>query len=93
MKEKAFAIEFLERDFAYYANPFPHLKLASAVNVNYAYLLCESDKTKYISYQSLKKTNVKDRIEHVDRNILVNLDELNKLIQEIESKLETNEFR
>jgi hypothetical protein len=84
MKENSFAVEFLERDFAYYANPFPHLKLASSVNVNYAYLLCKSDKTKFIKYKPLKETNVSDRIEHVDRNISVDLIELNNLKEIIE---------
>ncbi len=88
MKEGSYALEFLERDFAYYANPFPHLKLASAVGVYYAYQLCSSDKTKNISFQQLKKTNVKDRIEHVDRNISVNLDELNKNRILLETKLQ-----
>jgi hypothetical protein len=90
MKEGSYALEFLERDFAYYANPFPHLKLASAVGVNYAYQLCSSDQTKNISYQPLKKTNVADRIEHVDRNISVNLVELNTNREFIEAKFQQN---
>ena len=81
MEPNKIALEFLEKDFANYANPFPHWKLASAVNVNYAYQLCRSDKTLDIAYTPLKKTTGEERIEHVDRNINVNLNELKKNIE------------
>jgi hypothetical protein len=81
MEPKKIALEFLEKDFAHYANPFPHWKLASAVDVNYAYQLCRSDKTKDISYIKLKHTTGKERIEHVDRNITVNTELLEKNIK------------
>lgn len=81
MKENKIALEFLERDFAYYANPFPHWKLAACVGVKYAYQLCVSDKTKNIEYQALSNTTGEERIEHVDRVISVNI---NKLVENIE---------
>ena len=87
MEPNKIALEFLEKDFANYANPFPHWKLASAVNVNYAYQLCLSDKTKNISYQPLKKTTGEKRIEHVDRIITVNLVQLEKNIKFCEDYL------
>jgi capsular polysaccharide biosynthesis protein len=87
MEPNKIALEFLEKDFAHYANPFPHWKLASAVDVNYAYQLCLSKKTKNISYQPLKKTNGEKRIEHVDRIITVNLELLEKNIKFCEDYL------
>lgn len=81
MEPNKIALEFLEKDFAHYANPFPHWKLASAVDVNYAYQLCLSDKTKNSSYQPLKNTTGEKRIEHVDRIITVNLEQLEKNIE------------
>ena len=87
MQEGKIALEFLERDFAYYANPFPHWKLASAVGVQYAYQLCDSPQTKNINYQPLKHTNGTDRIEHVDRNIHVDIKELLKNIDYCASKI------
>ena len=81
MEPGTIALEFLETDFAHYANPFPHWKLASAVNVHYAYQLCDSDKTKGISYTPLNLKTGDERIEHVDRNITVDLDELVKNIK------------
>lgn len=76
MEPKKIALEFLERDFAYYANPFPHWKLANTVEVQYAYQLCNSPQTKHINYKPLKSTNGTDRIEHVDRNIIVDINQL-----------------
>ena len=87
MEPNKIALEFLEQDFAHYANPFPHWKLASAVDVNYAYQLCLSDKTKNSSYQPLKKTTGEKRIEHVDRIITVNLEQLKKNIKFCEDYL------
>lgn len=87
MEPNKIALEFLEQDFAHYANPFPHWKLASAVDVNYAYQLCLSDKTKNSSYQPLKKTTGEKRIEHVDRIITVNLVQLEKNIKFCEDYL------
>jgi hypothetical protein len=87
MEPNKIALEFLEKDFAHYANPFPHWKLASAVNVHYAYQLCRSDKTKDIPYIPLKHTTGEERIEHVDRNIQVNLDGLEKNIKFCEEYL------
>lgn len=73
MEPKKIALEFLEKDFAHYANPFPHWKLASAVNVHYAYQLCRSDKTIDILYTPLRNTTGEKRIEHVDRIIYVDI--------------------
>ena len=87
MEPNKIALEFLEKDFAHYANPFPHWKLAAAVDVNYAYQLCLSEKTKNISYQPLKKTTGEERIEHVDRIITVNLEQLEKNIKFCEDYL------
>jgi hypothetical protein len=87
MEPNKIALEFLEKDFAHYANPFPHWKLAAAVDVNYAYQLCLSDKTNNISYQPLKKTTGEQRIEHVDRIITVNLELLKKNIKFCEDYL------
>ena len=87
MEPKKIALEFLEKDFAHYANPFPHWKLASAVQVHYAYQLCRSDKTKDISYSPLKNTTGAERIEHVDRIITVNLELLEKNIKFCEDYL------
>ena len=81
MEPSKIALEFMEKDFAHYANPFPHWKLASAVKVHYAYQLCRSDKTIDIEYTPLKKTTAEERIEHVDRNIFVNIQELEKNIK------------
>jgi hypothetical protein len=89
MEPKKVALEFLEKDFAHYANPFPHWKLASAVNVHYAYQLCRSNKTIDIQYIPLSKTTGKERIEHVDRNIIVNVKELLININFCESKINT----
>ena len=87
MEPNKIALEFLEKDFAHYANPFPHWKLAAAVDVNYAYQLCLSDKTNNISYQPLKKTTGEQRIEHVDRIISVDLAQLVKNIKFCEEYL------
>ena len=95
MEPNKIALEFLEKDFAHYANPFPHWKLASAVNVHYAYQFCRSDKTKDIPYTHLKNTTAEKRIEHVDRNIIVNLDELKKNIRFCENylKIHLNKYK
>jgi capsular polysaccharide biosynthesis protein len=87
MEPMKIALEFLEKDFAYYANPFPHWKLASSVNVHYAYQLCRSNKTKDISYTPLNKTSGHKRIEHVDRNIYVDISKLRFNIQFCEEYL------
>lgn len=87
MEPGKIALEFLETDFAHYANPFPHWKLAAAVDVHYAYQLCDSDKTKHIPYKPLKITTGDERIEHVDRNITVNIAELEKNIKFCEDYL------
>lgn len=90
MEANKIALEFLEKDFAHYANPFPHWKLASAVNVCYAYQLCQSDKTKNIPYQPLKKTTGEERIEHVDRNITVDIEVLQKNMKFCEDYIRKN---
>ena len=90
MNKNKIALEFLEKDFAHYANPFPHLKLASCVDVHYAYQLCLSEKTKNIEYQPLSKTTGQERIEHVDRIISVNIDKLVENINFCENYLVNN---
>jgi hypothetical protein len=87
MEPNKIALEFLEKDFAHYANPFPHWKLASSVNVNYAYQLCLSDKTINIPQLPLKKTTGEERIEHVDRIISVDIELLTKNIKFCEDYL------
>ena len=87
MEPKKIALEFLEKDFAHYANPFPHWKLSSAVQVNYAYQLCRSQKTKDIPYTPLNKTTGGNRIEHVDRIIKVDVPLLIKNIRYCEEYL------
>jgi len=57
------------------------------IDVNYAYQLCLSDKTKNISHQLLKNTTGAERIEHVDRIITVNLEQLEKNIKFCEEYL------
>ena len=76
MAQNKIILEFLEKDFANYANPFPHWKLANSLNIKYAYQLCRSNETKDIPYTCLKKSNKTIRMDLVNRNIIVNLKKL-----------------
>jgi len=89
MNSHKIVLEFLEKDFAHYANPFPHWKLAAAVNVKYAYQLCRSNETEDIPYTCLKKSNKTIRMDLVNRNIIVDLKKLEenlKLLMLINTK-------
>jgi hypothetical protein len=80
MNSNKIVLEFLEKDFAHYANPLPHWKLAAAVNVKYAYQFCRSNDTKDIKLVKLNKATKKDRMNLVNRDIIVDIFTLNENI-------------
>lgn len=83
MPKKSFVIEFLEYDFAHYANPFPHWKLAVSAGLEYLYMFCKSDLTEYIETVEQKRSNPDRRNELVNRNIYVDIKELENNLNRI----------
>jgi capsular polysaccharide biosynthesis protein len=82
MKPGSKVMEFIEYDFAHYGNPFPHWRLANILNLKYHFMLGDADETEYIEYLANAKTNSKKRMELVNREITINVNELQKILNE-----------
>jgi capsular polysaccharide biosynthesis protein len=85
MQSKSYVVELINRDYAKSEYTFPFWKLSSATNLNYSGILCPVvDQSKILlGYGKNKKINENDFL--VNQNILVPADELEKIIQKINS--------
>ncbi len=82
MQQNAKVLEFLEYDFAHYGNPFPHWRLAVLSSLKYHYLFGQSSETQFINYVKNSETISEKRMEMVNRKININIDKLNKIVNE-----------
>jgi len=83
MKPNSIAIEFIEYDFAHYANPFPHWKLCNSNNIQYIPLIMSGRNTTFIKKTTINKTQYNDRMNLVNNNIFVNISTLKKITDKI----------
>lgn len=82
MQTGAKVLEFLEFDFAHYGNPFPHWRLANNVGLKYHFILGKAEETQNIEFVENFKTNSKNRMHFVNREITIDLDELQTILDE-----------
>ena len=82
MQSNGKVLEFLEYDFAHYGNPFPHWRLASLSSLNYFYLFGESKETQYITFVKNSRTTSEKRMGMVNRSIKIDIELLNKIVND-----------